>query len=72
MERDPTFVEETGLCVDDTLLQPDKEGLACLIVSNPSAYTQVADRGVTLGEVIEAAVVRPEESEDPEEVPVWW
>ena len=71
VEHDPTFVEETGLCVDDTLLQPDKEGLACLIVSNPSAYTQVADRGVTLGEVIEAAVVRPGESQDPEEDPVW-
>ena len=66
VEHSRMFEEETGLRVDNTLLQPDREGLACLIVCNPSAYTLVADRDATLGEVTAAEIVEPEGSEDPE------
>ena len=64
VEHDPHFEYETGLSVDDVLLQPSREGLAQMVVSNPTAYTQVTDRGAILGEVIVVAnVVEPSKLE---------
>ena len=57
IEHDPYFEYETGLRVDDVLLQPSGEGRAQIVVANPTAFTKLADRGTTLGEVIPAAVV---------------
>ena len=69
VEHDPYFEYETGLRVDDVLLQPSGEGRAQIVVANPTAFTQVADRGTTLGEVIAAAVVEPNDPLEPEECP---
>ena len=64
VEHDPHFEYETGLSVDDVLLQPSREGLAQMVVSNPTVYTQVTDRGAILGEVIVVAnVVEPSKLE---------
>lgn len=41
MEGDPHLEDETGLCVEDALLQLDASGCAQMVVSNPSSYTQV-------------------------------
>ena len=69
LEHDPYFEYETGLRVDDVLLQPSGEGQAQIVVANPTAFTQVADCGTTLGEVIAAAVVEPNNPLEPEECP---
>ena len=37
MERSTKFVEETGLQLEDVLLQPDGEHLATMVISNPTA-----------------------------------
>ncbi len=58
MECDPHLEGETGLCVTDSLLLPDEQGMARMVVSNPSAYPQVAGSGTTMGEVFAAAVVQ--------------
>jgi len=57
MESDPYLEDETGLCVEDTLLQLDVSGCAQIVVSNPSSYTQVVEHGTTIGQVMTAAVV---------------
>ena len=46
MEREPHLEDETGLCVEDVLLQPNKEGCAQMVLSSPSSYPQVAEHMV--------------------------
>ena len=60
VEHDPHLEDETGLSTEDALLQPNEEGCARMVISNPSSYPQVAEIGTTIGEVIAAAVVEAE------------
>jgi len=53
MECAPHLEDETGLCVEDALLQLDASGCAQMVVSNPSSCTQVVERGTTtIGQVM--------------------
>ena len=54
--------DETGLRAEDALLLPDADGRARMVVSNPSSYTQVAECGTTIREVMAATVVEVEAS----------
>lgn len=62
VERNPQLEDETGLRAEDALLLPDADGHARMVVSNPSSYTQVAECGTTIGEVMAATVVEVEAS----------
>ena len=62
IEYDEDVEKETGLHVQDAIFTP-KDGIARLVVSNPSGFTQVVEKGEELGNVMEVAVVRPEAAE---------
>ena len=49
LEGDPRVEEETGLQVEDTILSPNKDGVAKLSVWNPSGFTQTIQQGKELG-----------------------
>ena len=57
MEHAPHLENETGLCTEDALLQPNEVGCAQMVISNPSSYPQVTESGTTIRETIAAAVV---------------
>ena len=59
VEHDTEIEDATGLQVEDALLCPTDEGLAHLLVTNPSGFTQTADCGTLLGKAVEASVVSP-------------
>ena len=50
MERNLELEEETGLQLEDVLLQPDEDSLAVMVISNPSAIVREVDRDSCLGE----------------------
>lgn len=50
LEQDSTVAQEIGLHIPRTLLQPDNEGMAQVVVSNPSGFTCKLLAGVSLGE----------------------
>ena len=57
VELNPHLEDETRLCAEDVLLQPDADGHARMVISNLSSYTPVVEGGTTIGEVMTAAVV---------------
>ena len=50
--------EETGLQIEDALLQPTVEGRAQMVLSNPSGFTQVVEQGQELGIASPATVIQ--------------
>ena len=48
-----------GVQVSGSLIQPDSEQRACVVLTNPLGYTQVVEGGTTLGEVCKVTVVEP-------------
>ena len=54
------------------MLQPNEEGCARMVISNPSSYPQVAVSGNTIGEVIAAAVVKAEVLPELNDDQGWW
>ena len=65
VECNPHLEDETGLCIEDVLLQPNADGRVWMVVSNLSSYIQVAEGGATIREVITAAVVEAGGSLEP-------
>ena len=61
LEYDETIKNATGLQVEDTLLSPSGEGLARLVVTNRSEFTQVATEGDDLGGAARVTIVHPAE-----------
>ena len=49
MERSTKFEEETGLQLEDVLLQPDGENLATMVISNPTAIRCEVEGNSCLG-----------------------
>lgn len=58
LERSMQVEEETGLQIEDALLQPTVEGRAQMVLSNPSGFTQVVEQGLELGIAIPATVIQ--------------
>ena len=67
IEYDEAVEKATGLHVQDAIFIP-QDGVAQLVVSNPSGFTQVVGEGEKLGMVMEMTVVQPEEVEESGEV----
>ena len=59
LERSMQVEEETGLQIEDALLQPTVEGRAQMVLSNPSGFTQVVEQGQELGIASPAPVIQP-------------
>ena len=51
LEPRPRIEDDIGLQVEDTVFTPSLDGVACVIVTNYSGFTQVAEEGDKLGEV---------------------
>ena len=49
LEHDSGTELDTGVLVEDTLLQPSEEGFAQLFIVNPSGFMQVAEEGCVIG-----------------------
>lgn len=64
VEPDPQLKENTGLVLEDALLQPNPDGFATMMISNPSAATQEVCYNTTIGE---GSVMLPEECIEPPE-----
>ena len=62
VEHDRAVEEAVGLQVEDSLLAPSREGVAQLVVTNPTGFTQVAQEGEELGQATKVSVVVPEEN----------
>lgn len=62
LEQASDLEEETGLRVLDSVVVPNQRGIANVLVSNPSAYTQVAREGFTIGEAMAVDVIGSEDS----------
>ena len=62
LERDTSLEESTGLQLEDALVQPTKEGLAHIRISNPSGLTSVIREGTVLGEAVEAIAASPDDA----------
>ena len=60
LERSAQTEEDTGLQIEDALLQPSTNGRAQLVLSNPLGFTQSANQGLELGTAIPATVVHPD------------
>ena len=67
VECNPHLEDETGLCAEDVLLQPNADGHARMVFSNLSSYTQVAEGGTTIGKAVTATVVEAEGPWEPED-----
>ena len=61
LECDGSMAKESGLAVQETLLQPSEEGLGNLKVYNISSFTERMEEGTILGNAVEACIVEPEE-----------
>ena len=67
IEYDEAVEKATGLHVQDAMFTP-QDGVAPLVVSNPSGFTQAVGEGEELGKVMQVTVVQPEEVEEMGEV----
>lgn len=61
VEYDAAVEEATGLQVEDAIVSP-REGIAQLVVSNMSGFTQVVGEGEVLGKVTEVEELEPNDS----------
>ena len=59
MERDSDMEQCLGVQVSESLMQPDSEQRACVVLTNPLGFTQVVEGGTTLGEACKVTVVEP-------------
>ena len=59
MERDSDMKQCLGVQVSESLMQPDSEQRACVVLTNPLGFTQVVEGGTTLGEACKVTVVEP-------------
>ena len=66
IEYDENVEKATGLHVQDAIFTL-RDGVARLVVSNHTGFTQVVGEGEELGTVMEVTVIKPEESEKSEE-----
>ena len=70
VEGDPDLEKRTGLVFDDALVQPAKDGSVELLLTNATAFPQVADSDADLGEAtlvtpVEPGTLRGDEVEGP-------
>ena len=59
MERDSDMEQCLGVQVSESLMQPDSEQRACVVLTNPLGFTQMVEGGTTLGEACKVTVVEP-------------
>ena len=59
LEADETIGTKLGLRVADALVEPSEDGLTCVMISNPTGFTQNIKEGTTIGILREVEVVRP-------------
>ena len=59
LEYDPKVEAATGLRVEDSLIQPNADGLAFARVANVSRFNSVVSHGTPLGEAVEADTIPP-------------
>ena len=71
MDHDSQIQDETGLCAEDNLVQPNEEGCAQMVPSNPSSYPQVAEDGTTTVEVVASSVVEADMSPELDDNQIW-
>ena len=72
VEGDPDLEKRTGLVFDDALVQPAKDGSVELLLTNVTAFPQVADSDADLGEAtlvtpVEPGTLRGDEVEGPDD-----
>ena len=61
VEHSPEVEESIGIVIADALIEPREDGLALLVVCNPSGCSCSLDHGTCIGEAVPAEVVtRPE------------
>ena len=67
--REPLLFEsdirDTMLQVDDSVLQPSKEGVTQVVIANPTGCSCTWDEGTDLGEATSITVIEPEEEQLP-------
>ena len=59
LDYDPSVEQRTGLQIEDTLLQPDRDGFATLCISNSRGFVGSVEEGTVVGKASEAVVVEP-------------
>ena len=59
LECDGSMPKERNLAVEETLFQPNEEGLGSLKVYNISGFTERMEEGTILGNAVEASMVEP-------------
>ena len=57
LEHDCTLEESTGLQLEDTLIHPDKQGLAYTIFSNPTGCSSFVNAGTIIGRAVEVEII---------------
>ena len=58
-EQGPWLHANSRLKVEDSLLQPDGEGKAFIVMENHTGYTEVLEEGTDVGLVTPASVIKP-------------
>lgn len=58
LEHDCTLEESTGLQLEDTLVHPDKEGVAYAIISNPTGCSSCVNAGTIIGRAVEVEIIK--------------
>ena len=66
LEQLDCFAEETGIQMQDALVQPTTEGTAFVTLSNPHGYSCQIDQGTVIGHAHSASIVEPAVAEDPQ------
>ena len=57
LEHDCTLEESTGLQLEDTLIHPNKQGLAYAIFSNPTGCSSFVNAGTIIGRAVEVEII---------------
>ena len=65
VEPDGSLAKTLGVMFGSSLLQPDKDGIAYLLIWNPAGFTRKLEAGELLGRAAEAIVVYPSEINQP-------
>ena len=61
LEHERTLEESTGLQLEDTLVHPDKEGVAYAIISNPTGCSSCVNAGTIIGRAVEVEIIKGSE-----------
>ena len=70
VEHDIRMEESTGFQMDDALIEPTEEGLAQLVISNPSGCSRTLSSGTLLGEAVEVTLMAPLEKDSFTSIPI--